>query len=364
MMKKSVLALLVAASVSASAQNVTKLAATKANDYGVAYSLPQTTVKIILHARKTVRTPGVFYNYSERYLGPEAARQAIAKASTQWELTGAELFAGAEIPAGAEQYLMQFKGGQPVFVALAETGNPLTVNSDNVPAMPKAPTLPDDTPLTKTPLDDPAARYAVTEDMLQGSSLAKRAGFAADQIIQLRQSRQDYLTGQADQMPDGQALTLILQNIQAQEEALTAMFLGTTQTATASICITYVPQASMPAADVVIARLNATDGFVDADDLSGAPVYLNSSVIAKGKLPLDEKGREKAFPKGGVPYSIPGSARFAVDFDGRTVAAETFDVTQLGVVFGLDPSFFTNKKEPGYAIFNPLTGGLREVGTK
>lgn len=363
-MKKSVLALLLAASVSASAQNVTKLSATKANDYGVAYSLPRTTVNIILHARQTVRTPGVFYNYAERCLGPEAARQAIAKASTKWELTGAEIYAGSEIPAGAEKYLMQFKGGQPVFVALSATGNPLTVNSENVPSAPKAPALPENTPLTKTPLDDPSARYAVSEDMLQGSSLAKRAGFAADQIIQLRQSRQDYLTGQADQMPDGQALTLILQNIQAQEEALTAMFLGTTQTATASICVTYVPEAAMPAADVVIARLSATAGFVDADDLSGAPVYLNSDVISQGKLPLDEKGREKAFPKGGVPYSIPGSARFTVDFDGKTLVSSTFDVAQLGVVFGLDPSFFTNKKEPGYAIFDPLTGALREVGTK
>ncbi|MDE7335068.1 MAG: DUF4831 family protein [Muribaculaceae bacterium] len=363
-MKKLILALLFSGAIAASAQNVTKLSATKANDYGIAYSLPRTTVNIILHARKTVCTPGEFYNYAERYLGPEVARKAIAKASTRWELTGAEIYAGAEVPSGAEQYLMQFKGGQPVFVALSPMGNPLTVNSDEIPAEPKFPAMAEAQPLSATPLDDPAARYAMTEEMLQGSSLSKRAQFAANQILQLRQSRQDYLTGEADQMPDGQALTLILQNLQAQEEALTAMFIGTTQTATDCIRLTYVPAADAPANDHVIARLNSLTGFVDADDLSGAPIYLNSNVLSRGKLPLNEKGVEKVFPKGGVPYCIPGTASFAVDFDGRTMRSATFDVAQLGVVFGLDPAFFTNKKAPGYAIFDPLTGALREAGTK
>lgn len=346
------------------AQSVTKLAATKANNYGIAYSLPQTTINVILSAKKTVKTPGVFYNYAERYLGAEAARNAIARPSTTWQLTGAKIYAGAEIPAGAEQYLMQFKGGQPVFVVLSPMGNPLSINSEDIEATPAKPALPEATELTATPLDDPAARYAVTEDMLNSVSLAKRAQFAADQILQLRQSRQDYLTGQAEQMPDGQALTLILQNIQVQEEALTAMFLGTTQTATDAIEVTYVPKAEMTSADVVIARLNPLTGLVDADDLSGAPIVLNTKILNVGKLPLDDKGHVKTFPKGGVPYAIPGSARFSVNFNGKTIDSMTSDVAQLGVVFGLDPTFFSNKKTPGYAIFDPLTGALREAGTK
>lgn len=363
-MKKLILAFILSGAIAASAQNVTKLSATKANDYGIAYSLPRTTVNVILQARKTVCTPGEFYNYAERYLGSEVARKAIAKASTKWELTGAEIYAGAEMPSGNEQYLMQFKGGQPVFVALSSMGNPLAINTEEIPAQPRIPEMREATPLTATPLDSPAARYAMTEEMLQGSSLAKRAQFAANQILQIRQSRQDYLTGQADQMPDGQALTLILQNLQAQEEALTAMFIGTTQTATDCVLLNFVPQPNSPVSEMVIARLNPLKGFVYADDLSGAPIYLNSKVLNMGKLPLNEKGVEKVFPKGGVPYCIPGSASFSIDFDGRTFCSTSFDVAQYGVVFGLDPAFFTNKKARGYAIFDPLTGAIRETGTK
>lgn len=350
-------------SLTASAQSVTRLAATKANDYGIAYSLPETTVKIVLNAEKTVKTPGVFYNYAERYLGVEAARRAIVRPSTTWTLTGAKIYADAQIPSGAQQYLMQFKGGQPIEVLLSQSGVPLSINSNEVAPKPVKIVVDEPTQLTPTPLESPQARYAVTEDMLQGSSLAKRAQFAADQIIQLRQSRQDYLTGQADQMPDGKALELILANLQAQEEALTAMFLGTTQYATDSELVSYIPSANGDAKDQVIGRLNPLTGFVGADDLSGAPIYLTVKTISRGKLPLDEKGQQKAFPKGGVPYAIAGTANFSVDFDGRQFDSKTMPVTQLGVVFGLDPAFFTDKKNPGYAIFDQLTGGLVQTGT-
>lgn len=348
--------------VSAPAQTVTKLAASKANDYGIAYSLPRTVIDIDLEAECTVRTPGEFYNYAERYLGAEAARKAVGKASTSWRLTKAVLTPRGEIADGAEQWLMQFKAGAPVFVALSAQGVPLAISTEpdveKASSASVAPTKP-----SKSPLETAAARYAVTEEMVQSSSLAKRAQLAADQIMQLRQSRQDYLTGQADVMPDGKALELILNNINAQEEALTAMFLGTVQTRTASTRVVYDVPADGDASDAVIARINALTGFVGADDLSGAPVYLQMKVADRGRLPKTEKGEPKTFPKNGVPYCIPGAAEFAVEFDGRKVAAARFNVAQLGVVFGLNPALFSNKKEPGYAIFDPVTGGLKEVGT-
>lgn len=348
--------------VSAQAQTVTKLAATKANDYGIAYSLPRTVIDIDLEAECTVRTPGEFYNYAERYLGTEAARKAVGKPSTSWRLTKAVLTPRGEIADGAEQWLMQFKAGAPVFVALDAQGVPVAISAEPDAAEAAAPAAPASADMSKSPLETAAARYAVTEEMVQGSSLAKRAQLAADQIMQLRQSRQDYLTGQADVMPDGKALELILNNINAQEEALTAMFLGTVQTRTASTRAVYVP-ADGDAADVVIARINALSGFVGADDLSGAPVYLQMKVADRGRLPKTEKGEPKAFPKNGVPYCIPGAAEFAVEFDGRKVAGARFNVAQLGVVFGLNPALFSSKKEPGYAIFDPVTGGLKELGT-
>ncbi|MDE6261942.1 MAG: DUF4831 family protein, partial [Muribaculaceae bacterium] len=41
-----------------------------------------------------------------------------------------------------------------------------------------------------------------------------------------------------------------------------------------------------------------------------------------------------------------------------------FSFAQAGVIYGLDPSIFTDKKNPAYVIFDTTTGGIRELGTK
>ena len=201
--------------------------------------------------------------------------------------------------------------------------------------------------------------------MIQSKSSAKRAELAADKIYELRNNRNEIITGQADAMPsDGAAMKLALDQIAAQEEALTAMFLGTVQTSVEVRTYTvYLPDGP-DGGRMVVARLSAAEGLVEADDLSGDPIYVEITPVSRGELPVNEKGVQKTFPKGGVAYRIPGSAWVSVKFDGKTLTEKEFDVAQYGVVFGLDPDLFTNKREPAYLHFNPLTGGVRELGTK
>lgn len=362
-MKRLPLLLLAAAyaAFGVSAQQVSKLSATKANDYGIVYSLPQTALRITLEAEGTVKTPGEFYQYAARYLGPQAAKTAIAKASSTWELTSASITPVGVPQTSGETWLMQFKSGASAFLIVNEQGLPLALGTEIDPA--EDTDIPEMKRHTFNPVDGTAARYAMTEDMVQSSSMAKRAAMAAAQIMELRRSRQDYLTGQADQMPDGTALKIILDNINAQEEALTAMFLGTERKRTETTVVTVTPGAESEQGRV-IARLNAVKGFVSADDLSGAPVYLNIDVTDRGKMPVNEKGETKKFPKNGIVYRIPGAAQASVDFNGRTFCSRAVALAQAGVVFGLDPAIFTDKKSPAYVIFDPTTGGIRELGTK
>jgi hypothetical protein len=39
-------------------------------------------------------------------------------------------------------------------------------------------------------------------------------------------------------------------------------------------------------------------------------------------------------------------------------------MAQYGVVFGIDPAMITNTKAPAYVVFDPLTGAIKELGTK
>lgn len=361
-MKKLLSSFLIGASfLSVGAQQVTKLSASKANDFGIVYSLPQTALQISLSAEGTVKTPGEFYQYAERYLGSQAAREAISKPSSTWVLTDATITPVGVPRTSDETWLMQFKSGATAFLLVNSQGLPLALGTEI-----EEPTLPPAPEMSRKMLnasDGTAARYAMSEDMIQSSSLAKRASLAAAQIMELRQSRQDYLTGQAEQMPDGAALKLILDNLNAQEEALTAMFLGTTVRRTEQTTLTVTPGANGES-EMVIARLNPVKGFVEADDLSGLPVYLDVKVTDKGMMPVNEKGETKKFPKGGIAYCIPGTAQAEITFKNRPFARLNFSFAQAGVIYGLDPSIFTDKKNPAYVIFDPTTGGIRELGTK
>lgn len=355
-MKYSALALIaLSATFCAQSQTTTKFSAGKDNSYGLEYNLPSTTFDITLEAEKTVKKPGEFFRYAKKYLGVDP----ITGPSSSAVLKSAVITSrGVTDP--AEAYLVQFKAGSTPFMILDEQRTPLSVNTEET-VVPVKTVLPAARAAEPTILELPVARQAMTQEMLQSTSSAKRAELAAARIYEIRQTRSEILSGSAENMPaDGTAMQLVLDNLAQQEAALTAMFLGTTQTSTDVTTVNYTPAETNPRK--VIARLSMTEGFVDPDDLSGAPVYLDVTVTEKGKLPVNEKGIEKTFPKGALAYRIPGKATATVSYDGKRMAEQNFDVAQFGVVFGLDPSLFTDKKAPSFVTFSPLTGGIREIG--
>lgn len=343
--------------VAASAQSTQKFSATKANDYGLVYSLPVTVLDITIEAEHVVKEPGEFYLYAKKYLNVD---DPITKRSEGWSVKSVSVNARG-VANNSERYLMQFKAGSTPFLIMDENDLPLAINTEDVAAM-ESPVLPVPVAAVPTPLQSAYANQVITAEMLQSQSIAKRAELAAQRIYELRQSRSDLITGQADQMPpDGKALQIVIDEIAAQEAALTAMFVGTTQTETDVNTITYTPGDDV--SRKVIARISAIDGIVDASDLSGDPVTLSLRVTDRGKMPLNEKGEPKVFPKGGIAYRIPGSASLSISFRGETMWEGSIDAAQYGIVFGLDPKPFSDRKAPSYLILNPVTGAIRELGT-
>lgn len=347
------------AAFAANAQTTQKLTANKINEYGLIYTLPTTVFNVTVEAEKTVSTPGEFFRYAKKYLGMDP----IVEPSTEFSLKSVSVNPDG-VADEDERYLIQFKSGSTPFIMVSDTDFPLSINTeDNISA--EEPKIPVARQAEPTILETPAAAQAMTAEMLQSTSSAKRAELAAARIFELRQSRSEIISGTADNMPaDGQAMQLALDNLASQEAALTAMFTGTVQKSTQVKTFTVTPPADADAKwEHIVARLSAIDGIVDSDDLSGEPVKLILAITERGKLPVNEKGETKRFPKGGLAYRIPGTADISIIYDGRKLSTESFDIAQYGVVFGLDPNLFTDKKAPAYAIFNPVTGAIVELGT-
>ncbi len=343
---------------SAFGQTTQKLTATKVNEYGLIYNLPTTVFDITIEAEQTVKQPGEYYKYAKKYLD---ADNPIAKHVQSWSVKSITITSRGKANSD-ERYLMQFKKGTTPFLIINEEIFPLAINTENIADQPQ-PTLPLAVAPQPSALETDAAKQVISQEMLQSQSSAKRAELAAQQIYALRQSRTDLITGQADQMPpDGQAMKLTLDNISAQEAALTAMFLGTEQKSTDVKTFTFEPDTI--SSETIIARISDSYGIVDSTDLSGEPIYISLNIIEQGELPINEKtGQVKQFPEGGVAYRIPGKATIKAEYAGNIISEDTFDVAQYGVVFGLDPNLFTDKKAPAYVIFDPKTGAIKELGT-
>lgn len=336
----------------------TRLTADKSNEYGIYYTLPLTQLEITVAVEKTVKKPGEFAQYAKKYLGAVP----LTKASTSWRVVGTVINAEG-VPDPDEQYLVNFKGSQPVTVLVNDRGFPLAINDDAyAPASEDLP-LPQAVAAQPTILETPAALQAMTEEMLQSKSSAKRAQLAAQRISELRDERRAIASGNADNMPsDGQAMALAMKTLDEQEAALTAMFLGTTSTSTEVATFAVAIPKEGHVGRQVLCRLSATQGLVPASDLTGDPIYVDVKELSRPKMPVNEKGVEKTFPKGGVAYRIPGEAEVSVDYDGRTLATRRVAVAQMGVVFGLEPGQFSDKKTPKYQHFHPVYGSLRDQG--
>ncbi|MDE6238485.1 MAG: DUF4831 family protein [Muribaculaceae bacterium] len=344
-------------SLGVQAQTTQRLNASKANDYGLIYSLPRTLVDITIETEHTEKTPGDFYNYAKLKLG---INDAITKPSRSVTVKSVTI-----TPRGVadpdNRWLVQFKAGATPYVILDDNNCPVAVNTDKVPQQSK-PALPEAMKAKPTPLETEAASQAITQEMTLSSSLSKRADLAAQRIFELRETRSDLISGQADNTPpDGKSMQLALDNLSAQEAALTAMFAGTTKSYTSVSTITFEPD-SESVNDEVFVRLSPVDGIVDANDLSGAPIYISVDIVEQGNLPLNDKGEPKTFPKGGLAYNIPGRALITLSYDGRQIASEEVSLAQLGVTFGLDPKLFSDKKEPSKLLLDPTTGAITLLG--
>lgn len=348
--------LMAAVALAGAAQTTTRLSATKANDYGIVYTLPLTRLDIELTGRKTVRTPGKFYKYAKKYFNID---NPVARPEATVEVTGARILTSG-VPDPDERYTVTFKSGSPVYVLVGADNIPLAVNINKSIQGEKA-HLPESRESGPTPLETPAGRQALTQEITQSESPAKGAELAAAQIFALRESRNDLITGNADNMPpDGASLSILLENLEAQEAALMSLFTGTEQVSTFGTVVSYIPDAEDTGREV-IARLSA-DGFVSPDNLGGVPVTLSVTATSRGEVPVDDKGRELPFPRNGLAYCIPGQAEVTVGADGRTLAERTVNLAQLGIVYGLNPNAFTDRKEPIYIVFDPATGALLEQG--
>lgn len=336
------------------AQQTKLLTAEKHNEYGLVYTLPVTGLQIEVVAVKENLKAGPFSKYANIFT---ADSKVIAEDAVNWTIESVNIIPYG-IPDTENRYLMQLKAGATTFIEVADDGMLISINKETGYSKPQ--------PLSVNEIEGEAVtgkEYLefVNEDFISAQSSYKQAQILAEEIMEVRDAKISLTRGTAETMPtDGRQLELMLSSLEKQEKSLMNAFTGSSWKERIVKSFSYVPEKEGKS---VICRLSLTDGLVDANDYSGEPVYITVNIEEEAELPLDSKGEEKKIPKDAVMYCIPGTASVTLTYGGNIINQKTFELSQFGMLFGLNPSIFSDKKEPSYAIFDPTNGALKELGT-
>lgn len=319
---------------------------------GITYYLPRTAFRIIVIAERTTTRPGDFYKYADRYL---RLQNVPTEESVQWNLKSITLEPyGKPDPNKAYSIKLKSKTVAPL-VGLSRDGLLLSINCDAnesfLPDLPK----PEKGQAPENP------RSYMTQEMLSAGSTAKMAELCAQEIYDIRESKNALVRGEADNTPkDGAQLKLMLEQLDKQASVLESLFSGTSQTDTEVFSLFYDPQQETDR-DVLF-RFSQKLGVLDADNLAGEPVIASVKVLETipSAVVSEDVAKKRAKMEHGVYYNVPARTKLNVKYNGQEFVNMETPVAQFGIVEILSNTLF-DKKTSTQVTFFQTTGGTKDV---
>lgn len=318
---------------------------------GVSYFLPQTALRVIIETEKTVVTPGELQKYAFRYM---RLNDAPTTASTTYAIKSIKVEPYGVIDS-KKAYSVKVKSKTIApLVTLNPDGILLSINKEvQQPIMSAVPANID----APKPLNP---RSYMSQEILAASSASKMAELCAQEIYDIRDSRNALIRGEADNTPkDGAQLQIMLNQLDQQAAALEQLFKGTVSISKQYTELCVIPQQE---GETILLRFSKKLGIVDADDLAGAPIYL--SITPYAPLPQvvkDEAAdKKKAKMEKGIYYNVPAREKISIyDNQNKYVQTET-PMAQFGTVEILSETLF-NKGANTKVSFFPQTGGIEKL---
>ena len=317
---------------------------------GITYFLPTTGLHIVVRAHRVTYAPGPYAAFAERFL---EARNVEQLPTETWTLTDIDLEPfGTANREQAYTIKLNPKTSAPL-VSLAPDGCLLAVNAQ----APAVSALTQPSVIRSTPRT--SSRSVETQEMLRAGNLRTKAELAAQEIYDLRENRNLLIKGQAEFNPkDGEQLRLMLEKIDQQEAALTAMFVGTTTEDDHVFTFDYMPTKDVEADEIF--RFSRHLGLVERDDLAGNPIYIE--VKNQNTLPEEtpDPKADKKKPTDDLRYCNPGTARIRLFTADRTFVDQMLSLAQFGRIEHLGGALF-NKKFNTRVLLSPTTGHVEKL---
>lgn len=348
-MKKILTAALLAICCNMAAQTETTQYRPGVTEQGAVYFLPKTAIRIAVQIEKTTHTPGDFYQYAQQYLKVGT----VTKHKTMNHKVCSIRMDAYGVADKTKGYAITFNPKTSASnIELSDEGVLLAINAT-------AEEIEEPKKFVAAPKPEQKdARGYLSEDILAAGSMAKMAELTALDIYEIRESKNLLTRGQADFMPkDGEQLRLMLENLEAQDKAMTQMFTGTTTKDTTEYVFYLTPDDKFE--KKILFRLSKHLGIVDNDDLSGKPYYIDvkdiSLLPAKETLPAGKK-----VEKNGVFVNVPGKIKLSLYSGNELIHSYETMAAQYGYTELLSGELF-NKRTTTHLTLNPVTGGILKL---
>lgn len=350
-MKKLIIAFIIALSTPCMAQTVVTSFFPGTSE-GVTYYLPDTKIDITVEASCITQSPGEFHSYAERFLH---IKNVITEANNRWEIVGIDSHCEG-FPCKEKAFTIKLNNSTASNIRLNDKGIICAINT----SVPEEPTN-NKASHTATNNRIDASQY-MTEEMLTATSTAKMAELTAKEIYAIRESKLAITRGLSENMPsDGAAISLLLQELDKQERALTEMFVGRTDTIYRSYSYAIAPNEIHDTTKAVLFRFSHKLGVVDKENLAGEPVYYSLKDLKTVEHPIaDESTKKKSIKQEGICYNIPGRVRMEVYTRAKTYVEKEIPIAQLGIVEVLSKSLFS-KSSTVKVLFDTTTGGIISI---
>lgn len=347
-MKKGLLLLMCAIAGLLSAQTVHE------NELAIVYYLPQTQLCFDVEYEEVINHKGLFADYAEQYLG---AKDIIREDSRTYRIVSVRPFAKAVADYTRAYKVVAENGVESQLLSLTKIG---TLEGYNLPqkedVTPQNPPRRDPHMNHQQPRPQQPEVMPLLEEHLNGKSLAQKAQGAAKLIYRIRENRLYLIGGEVDKVPaDGQAMKLVLQELDNQERQLVELFIGRREVKRHHETLTYTP---VKTEEVEIGYFSDKEGFTTSGN--GEPIVLNITARRQTKAGSRTEQDKKAPAPSQIYYNLPGSASYKVDYLNETLAEKQTAIAQFGIAIPLSRSLFTQKELP-HILFDTKTGGLISI---
>ena len=196
-----------------------------------------------------------------------------------------------------------------------------------------------------------AAVPSLLESTFKSDSAFAQAKNIAKQIFQIRDNRIFLLSGELENMPsDGIAIQALLQEMDRQEQALTALFTGEV---TKTIGWKQIAIDPAMAQDTLLCQIgqDSLQLHIEIEKREPAPVV---------EEPKKGKSKKAVAPQPSpICYNMPGKAHIQVTQGEEILLNETIQVAQLGISIPLEAELFVG--EPVHIRFDVQTGNILSI---